>query len=73
MPPPAASTQGGCVGGAGQPYGLTAAKKRRGAGLYEADATAMFKGAEKNPIVTRLLDEYGHERCHELLHVRYGE
>ena len=54
--------QGGCVGGAGQPYGLTAAKKRRGAGLYEADATAMFKGAEKNPIVTRLLDEYGHER-----------
>ena len=65
--------QGGCVGGAGQPYGLTASKKRRGAGLYEADATAMFKGAEKNPIVTRLLDEYGHERCHELLHVRYGE
>ena len=65
--------QGGCVGSAGQPYGLTAAKKRRGAGLYEADATAMFKGAEKNPIVTRLLDEYGHERCHELLHVRYGE
>ena len=65
--------QGGCVGGAGQPYGLTAAKKRRGAGLDEADATAMFKGAEKNPIVTRLLDEYGHERCHELLHVRYGE
>ena len=65
--------QGGCVGGAGQPYGLTAAKKRRGAGLYEADATAMFKGAEKNPIVTRLVDEYGHERCHELLHVRYGE
>ena len=65
--------QGGCVGGAGQPYGLTAAKKRRGAGLYEADATAMFKGAEKNPIVTRLLGEYGHERCHELLHVRYGE
>lgn len=65
--------QGGCVGGAGQPYGLTAAKKRRGAGLYEADDTAMFKGAEKNPIVTRLLDEYGHERCHELLHVRYGE
>ena len=65
--------QGGCVGGAGQPYGLTAATKRRGAGLYEADATAMFKGAEKNPIVTRLLDEYGHERCHELLHVRYGE
>ena len=33
----------------------------------------MFKRAEKNPIVTRLLDEYGHDRCHELLHVHYGE
>lgn len=65
--------QGGCVGGAGQPYGLTAAKKRRGAGLYEADATAMFKRAEKNPIVTRLLEDYGPDRCHELLHVHYGE
>lgn len=65
--------QGGCVGGAGQPYGLTAAKKRRGAGLYEADASAMFKRAEKNPIVTRLLEDYGPDRCHELLHVHYGE
>ena len=65
--------QGGCVGGAGQPYGLTAAKKRRGAGLYEADSSAMFKRAEKNPIVTRLLEDYGPDRCHELLHVRYGE
>mgnify|MGYP002930760060 CR=1 FL=1 len=65
--------QGGCVGGAGQPYGLTAAKKRRGAGLYEADSSAMFKRAEKNPIVTRLLDDYGPDRCHQLLHVHYGE
>ena len=65
--------QGGCVGGAGQPYGLTAAKKRRGAGLYEADSSAMFKRAEKNPIVTRLLEDYGPDRCYELLHVHYGE
>ena len=65
--------QGGCVGGAGQPYGLTAAKKRRGAGLYEADSSSMFKRAEKNPIVTRLLDDYGPDRCHQLLHVHYGE
>lgn len=65
--------QGGCVGGAGQPYGLTAAKKRRGAGLYEADSSAMFKRAEKNPIVTRLLEDYGPDRCHQLLHVHYGE
>ena len=65
------SGQGGCVGGAGQPYGLTAAKRKRGAGLYESDSTALFKRAEKNPIVTNLLAEYGEERCHELLHVSY--
>ena len=64
--------QGGCVGGAGQPYGLSDVKKKRGEGLYTADASAMFKRAEKNPIVTAMLKEYGEERCHELLHVHYG-
>ena len=63
----------GCVGGAGQPYGLSAVKKQRGDGLYAADASAMFKRAEKNPIVTAMLADYGEEKCHELLHVRYGE
>lgn len=65
--------QGGCVGGAGQPYGLSNVKKKRGEGLYAADASAMFKRAEKNPIVTSLLREYGAEKCHALLHVHYGE
>ena len=64
--------KGGCVGGAGQPYGLSGVKKQRGEGLYAADASAMFKRAEKNPIVTAMLKEYGEERCHELLHVHYG-
>ena len=36
-------------------------------------ASAMFKRAEKNPIVTSLLREYGEEKCHALLHVHYGE
>ena len=63
--------KGGCVGGAGQPYGLSGVKKQRGEGLYAADASAMFKRAEKNPIVTAMLKEYGEERCHELLHVHY--
>ena len=65
--------QGGCVGGAGQPYGLTAVKRKRKQGLYDTDASALFKRAEKNPIVTTLLDKYGEARCHELLHVHYGE
>ena len=63
--------QGGCVGGAGQPYGLSAAKKERGEGLYSADNAAMFKRAEKNPIVTKMLSDYGGEWCHEHLHVHY--
>ena len=48
-------------------------KKKRGEGLYAADASAMFKRAEKNPIVTSLLKEYGEEKCHALLHVHYRE
>jgi len=64
--------QGGCVGGAGQPYGLNVTKKARGEGLYAADNAAMFKRAEKNPIVTQMLSDYGEEWCHEHLHVHYG-
>ena len=63
--------QGGCVGGAGQPYGLYAAKKARGEGLYAADNAAMFKRAEKNPIVTQMLEDYGEQWCHDHLHVHY--
>ena len=65
------SCQGGCVGGAGQPYGLKATKEKRGDGLHQSDNAAMFKRAERNPIVVRMMAEYGEERCHELLHVSY--
>ena len=61
----------GCVGGAGQPYGLKATKEKRGDGLHQSDNAAMFKRAERNPIVVRMMAEYGEERCHELLHVSY--
>ena len=65
--------RGGCGGGGRQAYGLTAVKRKRKQGLYDTDASALFKRAEKNPIVTTLLDKYGEARCHELLHVHYGE
>ena len=65
------SCQGGCVGGAGQPRGLKATKEKRGDGLHQSDNAAMFKRAERNPIVVRMMAEYGEERCHELLHVSY--
>ncbi len=62
---------GGCVGGAGQPYGLKPKKDERGAGLYKVDTMSMMKRAERNPVVTKMLADYGEHRCHELLHVSY--
>ena len=61
----------GCVGGAGQPYGLIPIKQQRAAGLYEADRNALIKRSESNPIASELLNHLG-ERTHELLHVHYS-
>ena len=63
--------QGGCVGGAGQPRAVRETKKQRGDGLYNIDHSAMFKRAEKNPIVVQMLEEMGEHHAHELLHVNY--
>ena len=63
----------GCVGGAGQPYGLIPVKKQRAEGLYEADRAALIKRSERNPIVAELLAELGEQRAHELLHVHYKQ
>ena len=65
------SCRTGCVGGAGQPRGLKATKEKRGDGLHQSDNAAMFKRAERNPVVAQMMAEYGEERCHELLHVTY--
>ena len=61
----------GCVGGAGQPYGLIPTKRQRAEGLYEADRTALIKRSERNPIVTKLLEGALKDRTHQLLHVEY--
>ena len=63
----------GCVGGAGQPYGLIPVKQRRAEGLYEADRAALIKRSERNPIVTELLEGELKGRTHELLHVHYKD
>nr|MBQ6241393.1 4Fe-4S binding protein [Lachnospiraceae bacterium] len=63
--------QGGCVGGAGQPYGLKEVKHTRGEGLHQIDNSSMFKRAERNPVVTQLLKEMDEEKAHKLLHVSY--
>ena len=61
----------GCVGGAGQPYGLIPIKRQRGEGLYEADRTSLIKRSENNPIATEMLEGMLKGRTHELLHVHY--
>lgn len=61
----------GCVGGAGQPFGLSAAKQQRAAGLYEADRAALIKSSERNPVVAKMLEDELKGRAHELLHVSY--
>ena len=61
----------GCVGGAGQPYGLIPVKQQRAESLYEADRTALIKRSERNPIVTKLLEGALKGRTHQLLHVEY--
>ena len=61
----------GCVGGAGQPYGLIPIKRQRAAGLYEADRSALIKRSENNPIAVELLNGPLKGRTHELLHVHY--
>ncbi len=63
----------GCVGGAGQPYGLIPIKQQRAAGLYEADRSALIKRSERNPIVQEMLNNELKGRTHELLHVHYKQ
>ena len=63
--------QGGCIGGAGQPHGLRETKLERTEGPKNIDHSAMFKRAERNPVVVRMLGEMGEEKAHELLHVSY--
>ena len=61
----------GCVGGAGQPHGLTSVKLQRTEGLYEADRNALIKHSEANPLAVKLLSSMTEEEKHHLLHVHY--
>lgn len=63
--------KGGCVGGAGQPYGLTDVKTQRADGLYDTDRTALIKSSENNPIAREVLTNYLKGETHEALHVHY--
>ena len=67
---------GGCVGGGGQPYGVTDEMRRlRGQGLYRDDEKATVRYSHENPGVKKLyaefLKEAGGKQSHKLLHTTY--
>lgn len=62
---------GGCVSGAGQPFGTTAVKENRGKGLYAADKLCNIKRSEESPLMMSLYNGILKDRVHEMLHVHY--
>lgn len=70
------SCPGGCVGGGGQPYGITDdLRKIRAEGLYNEDSACEIRYSHENPFIKKLYDEYlgkplG-EKSHHLLHTTY--
>ncbi|MDO4546947.1 MAG: [FeFe] hydrogenase, group A [Clostridia bacterium] len=64
---------GGCVSGAGQPFGTAGVKENRGKALYAADRMLSIKRSEENPLMMSLYGGVLKGRVHELLHVKYKE
>lgn len=62
---------GGCISGAGQPFGRMKQKEEREKGLYEADRLLSIRRAEENPILSSLYNGILKGKVHELLHVEY--
>lgn len=69
---------GGCVGGGGQPYGVTdQLRKARTEGLYCDDRDQVIRYSHENPYVKKLYEEFlgepNGEKSHHLLHTHYVE
>jgi NADH-quinone oxidoreductase subunit G len=67
---------GGCVGGGGQPYGVTdELRLARAKGLYQEDQAGMWRCSHENPYIQKLYSEYLgaplSEKSHHLLHTHY--
>lgn len=62
---------GGCVCGAGQPFVSADDKKKRAAGLYNADRSSSIRRSEENPLMMSLYNGLLKGKVHELLHVHY--
>jgi iron-only hydrogenase group A len=67
---------GGCVGGGGQPWGSTMARRaRRGEALYEEDRSLPKRRSHENASIGKLYEKYlkepNSEKAHHLLHTHY--
>ena len=67
---------GGCVGGGGQPYGVTdEIRAIRAKGLYEDDANCESRCSHDNPFIKKLYKDFLgaplSEKAHHLLHTKY--
>ena len=67
---------GGCVGGGGQPYGVTDELRiARSKGLYSDDEAHTIRCSHENPYVLQLYKEFLgkplSEKAHHLLHTKY--
>ncbi len=67
---------GGCIGGGGQPYGVSnEVRLARAQGLYDDDESCAVRYSHENPFVKKLYEEFlgaplG-EKAHHLLHTKY--
>ena len=67
---------GGCIGGGGQPYGVTnEVRMKRANGLYEDDEDNKVRFSHENPMIKKLYKEFlekpSSKKAHELLHCHY--
>jgi len=70
--------RGGCIGGGGQPYGVTdGVRLKRAQGLYEDDRHRQVRFSHHNPFIKKLYEEFLKyplsPESHKLLHTKYKE
>jgi iron-only hydrogenase group A len=67
---------GGCIGGGGQPYGISnEIRQKRAEGLYQDDADCRLRFSHENPSIQKLYSEFLgaplSEKAEHLLHTQY--
>lgn len=68
--------RGGCVGGGGQPYGVTdEVREKRIKGIYKDDSQSKARCSHQNPFIKQLYDDFlgepNSDISHKLLHTQY--